>query len=120
MVGRAEVVIGVISDTHGLLRPEALGALKGSDFIVHAGDVGSLEILGRLGRIAPVTAVRGNVDTDSWAASMLAAWRRCSATTSSASLRDRPGRRASTRRMSRSVISQSEPSWYASITPGCT
>ena len=70
MVGRVEVVIGVISDTHGLLRPEALGALKGSNFIVHAGDVGSREILGRLGRIAPVTAVRGNVDTDSWAASL--------------------------------------------------
>jgi putative phosphoesterase len=70
MVPRTEVVIGVISDTHGLLRPEALAALKGSDFIVHAGDVGSPEILGRLGRIAPVTAVRGNVDTDSWAASL--------------------------------------------------
>jgi uncharacterized protein len=70
MVPQATALIGVISDTHGLLRPEALAALEGSDLIVHAGDVGSPEILGRLGRIAPVTAVRGNVDTDSWAASL--------------------------------------------------
>jgi uncharacterized protein len=55
-------VVGVISDTHGLLRPEALEALRGSVAIVHAGDVGDESILTELGRIAPVTAVRGNVD----------------------------------------------------------
>lgn len=55
--------IGVISDTHGLLRPEALAALRGSDHIIHAGDVGPAEILDALRAIAPVTAVRGNVDT---------------------------------------------------------
>lgn len=54
--------LGVISDTHGLLRPEALAALAGSDRIVHAGDVGDRCILDELARIAPVTAVRGNVD----------------------------------------------------------
>lgn len=59
--------IGVISDTHGLLRPEALVALQGSDRIIHAGDVGDPEILDRLSEIAPVTAVRGNVDRESWA-----------------------------------------------------
>src|SRR5215472_13532900 len=60
-------IVGVISDTHGLLRAEAIEALRGSDFIVHAGDVGAPEILGKLGAIAPVTAVRGNVDGGSWA-----------------------------------------------------
>ncbi len=59
--------IGVISDTHGLLRPEAVDALKGSELIIHAGDVGAPEILETLGRIAPVVAVRGNVDTATWA-----------------------------------------------------
>jgi putative phosphoesterase len=54
--------IGVISDTHGLLRPEALTALRGSDHILHAGDVGDPEILEVLARIAPVTAIRGNID----------------------------------------------------------
>jgi uncharacterized protein len=61
------VIVGVISDTHGLLRPEALRALEGTDTIVHAGDVGSPEILVQLAEIAPVTAVRGNVDNDAWA-----------------------------------------------------
>jgi putative phosphoesterase len=61
------VIIGVISDTHGLLRPEALAALQGSDCIIHAGDVGDLEILNKLAAIAPVTAVRGNVDRGAWA-----------------------------------------------------
>ncbi len=61
------LVLGVISDTHGLLRPEALDALRGSIRILHAGDVGSPEILAALERIAPVTAIRGNIDTDSWA-----------------------------------------------------
>ena len=60
-------VVGIISDTHGLLRPEALLALRGSDHILHAGDVGPPDILERLREIAPVTAVRGNVDTDAWA-----------------------------------------------------
>jgi len=54
--------IGLISDTHGLLRPEALQAMRGSDFIVHAGDIGDPAILEQLARIAPVTAVRGNND----------------------------------------------------------
>jgi putative phosphoesterase len=60
-------IIGVISDTHGLLRPEALSALRGSDHIVHAGDIGDPAILKKLGRIAPVTAIRGNVDRAAWA-----------------------------------------------------
>src|SRR5512146_1047555 len=59
--------IGLISDTHGLLRAEALDALSGSDLIVHAGDIGDPAILERLSRIAPVTAVRGNNDTGAWA-----------------------------------------------------
>jgi putative phosphoesterase len=59
--------IGVISDTHGLMRPEALAALAGVSHIVHAGDIGSAEVLAELGRIAPVTAVRGNNDTAPWA-----------------------------------------------------
>jgi len=59
--------LGVISDTHGLLRPEAERALRGVDLIVHAGDVGKAEVLSRLKRIAPVFAVRGNVDTEEWA-----------------------------------------------------
>jgi putative phosphoesterase len=54
--------IGVISDTHGLLRPEAIETLAGVDHILHAGDVGGIEILERLRAIAPVTAIRGNVD----------------------------------------------------------
>ena len=60
-------VIGVISDTHGLLRPEALAALTGVDHIIHAGDIGDPAILTRLAAIAPVTAVRGNVDLEPWA-----------------------------------------------------
>ena len=59
--------VGVISDTHGLLRPEALNALRGSDYIIHAGDVGDPGILAQLGAIAPVTAVRGNTDRERWA-----------------------------------------------------
>ncbi|MGA9811248.1 MAG: metallophosphoesterase family protein [Terriglobales bacterium] len=62
--------IGVISDTHGLLRPEALAALRGSDYIIHAGDIGDPDILKRLAKIAPVTAIRGNVDRDAWALKM--------------------------------------------------
>jgi len=56
------VRIGVISDTHGLLRPEALAALTGADHILHAGDVGDPDILTRLKAIAPVTAIQGNID----------------------------------------------------------
>ena len=62
--------IGVISDTHGLLRPEAIAALSGSDRILHAGDVGDPEIIDRLRELAPVTAVRGNVDRGPWAAAL--------------------------------------------------
>ena len=61
------VVIGIISDTHGLLRAEAIEALRGSDHIIHAGDVGDPEILGKLSTIAPVTAIRGNIDKGDWA-----------------------------------------------------
>ncbi len=56
------MLIGVISDTHGVLRPEALAALRGAEHILHAGDVGGAAILDRLREIAPVTAIRGNVD----------------------------------------------------------
>jgi uncharacterized protein len=59
--------LGLISDTHGLLRAEALRALRGSDLILHAGDVGAPAILDALRTIAPVVAVRGNVDTEKWA-----------------------------------------------------
>jgi putative phosphoesterase len=59
--------VGLISDTHGLLRPEALAALAGVAQIVHAGDIGSENVLAQLRSIAPVTAVRGNNDKDSWA-----------------------------------------------------
>src|SRR5271165_1197133 len=61
------MIVGVISDTHGQLRREAADALRGVDHILHAGDVGDPAILDALGQIAPVTAVRGNVDTQSWA-----------------------------------------------------
>ena len=69
---RAKVprTIGLISDTHGLLRPEALRALRVSDLIIHAGDVGDPSILEALANIAPVVAVRGNVDTADWAKSL--------------------------------------------------
>jgi len=59
--------IGVISDTHGLVRAEALAALHGSDLIVHAGDIGSPDVIGALQTLAPVFTVRGNVDRDAWA-----------------------------------------------------
>lgn len=60
-------VVGVISDTHGLLRPDALRALRGSDLIVHAGDIGSPDILLQLAELSPVIAIRGNIDWDDWA-----------------------------------------------------
>ncbi len=56
------MLIGVISDTHGMLRPEALAALQGVEHILHAGDVGDAQILAALSEIAPVTAIRGNID----------------------------------------------------------
>jgi uncharacterized protein len=61
------IQIGVISDTHGLLRPEAVETLRGSEHIIHAGDVGTSEILDQLSKIAPITAIRGNVDKSAWA-----------------------------------------------------
>lgn len=63
----ADHVLGIISDTHGLLRPEATDALEGCERIIHAGDVGKPEVLGRLRQVAPVVAVRGNVDHGAWA-----------------------------------------------------
>jgi uncharacterized protein len=66
-MNRNPKTIGLISDTHGLLRPQALRALEGSDLIIHAGDVGAPEILEALKTLAPVFAVRGNVDMEPWA-----------------------------------------------------
>lgn len=62
--------IGLISDTHGLLRPQALAALQSSDLIIHAGDVGNPEIIEQLHAVAPVVAVRGNIDRGYWAAQL--------------------------------------------------
>jgi putative phosphoesterase len=61
------VTVGVISDTHGLLRPEALAALRGADLVLHAGDVGSADVLEDLSSLGRVVAVRGNVDRGDWA-----------------------------------------------------
>ncbi len=66
----ADYVVGVISDTHGFLRPEAVAELKSSELIVHAGDIGTPEVLDELGKIAPVIAVRGNSDKGAWAATL--------------------------------------------------
>ena len=60
--------IGIISDTHGLLRPEAVAALKGCDRIIHAGDIGKAEVLDALRQLAPLDTIRGNVDSGEWAA----------------------------------------------------
>ena len=65
-----DITVGVISDTHGLIRPEAVEALRDSALIIHAGDVGAPEVLEQLRAIAPTIAVRGNVDTDRWAQSL--------------------------------------------------
>lgn len=59
--------IGLISDTHGLLRPEAIAFLRGCDHIIHGGDIGKASVLDKLSEIAPVTAVRGNNDKEAWA-----------------------------------------------------
>src|SRR6476469_349039 len=64
------ILVGVISDTHGLLRPEAVAAVRGTDMIIHAGDVGRPEVLDALRQLAPTVAVRGNVDTQAWAAKL--------------------------------------------------
>jgi putative phosphoesterase len=64
--------VGLISDTHGLLRPEAVEALTGVEHILHAGDIGSADVLTNLAKIAPVTAVRGNNDKGAWAAAISA------------------------------------------------
>ena len=61
------MVVGLIADTHGLLRPEALERLRGAEHIIHAGDIGAPWIVDALAEIAPVTAIRGNVDVDDWA-----------------------------------------------------
>lgn len=66
----ASARLGVISDTHGLVRAQALEALRGVDLILHAGDIGGAGVLETLAKIAPVTAVRGNNDTGAWAASL--------------------------------------------------
>ena len=71
-MGKNAQMIGLISDTHGLLRPQALRALRGSDLIVHAGDVGKPEVLDALKNLAPVTAVSGNIEQGPHAA----AWAR--------------------------------------------
>jgi putative phosphoesterase len=62
--------VGLISDTHGLIRPEALAVLKGSELIIHAGDIGKPDVLGALASIAPVVAIKGNNDRDSWASDL--------------------------------------------------
>ena len=67
---RDERLVGVISDTHGLLRPQAIAALAGVGHIIHAGDIGAPEVLAALGEIAPVTAVRGNNDRSPWASEL--------------------------------------------------
>ena len=64
------IKVGVIADTHGLLRPEAVTVLKDSELIIHAGDVGNPKILKNLRNVAPVTAIRGNVDRGAWAQSL--------------------------------------------------
>jgi putative phosphoesterase len=62
--------VGVISDTHGLLRPEVIHALRGSDHIIHAGDIGSAAVLVELAHLASLTTIRGNVDTQPWASTL--------------------------------------------------
>ena len=69
-IGASCTTLGLISDTHGLLRLEALDALRGADLIIHAGDVGGPEIIEALKNLAPVIAVRGNTDNDPWAAEL--------------------------------------------------
>jgi len=70
MTNAARKLIGVISDTHGLVRPQAIEAMAGADLILHAGDIGNQEVLDTLNQIAPVIAVRGNNDKGEWAQSL--------------------------------------------------
>lgn len=70
MTNAARKLIGVISDTHGLVRPQAIEALAGADLVLHAGDIGNQEVLDTLNQIAPVVAVRGNNDKGEWAQSL--------------------------------------------------
>jgi uncharacterized protein len=67
---QGEILVGVISDTHGLLRPEAVAALRGTDLIIHAGDVGAPEVIDALHNLAPTFVVRGNVDKAHWAGAL--------------------------------------------------
>ena len=69
-MGGTTITVGVISDTHGLLRPEATQALKGAELILHAGDVGNPDVLDRLRAISRTVAIRGNVDTGEWASAL--------------------------------------------------
>ena len=70
MTNAARKLIGVISDTHGLVRPQAIEAMAGADLVLHAGDIGNQEVLDTLNQIAPVIAVRGNNDKGEWAQSL--------------------------------------------------
>lgn len=70
MAARQGMRVGILSDTHGLLRPQALAALQGSDRIIHGGDIGNAEILEQLAALAPLTVVRGNNDSGGWAAAI--------------------------------------------------
>jgi uncharacterized protein len=67
-MSKVNLRLGVISDTHGLLRPEAVAALRGCDLIIHAGDVGTASVIDGLRQVAPTFAIRGNIDSGSWAA----------------------------------------------------
>ena len=66
----SEVLVGIISDTHGLVRPEAVRALKGSELLIHAGDIGNPQVIEQLHEIAPTFVVRGNNDRGAWAAGL--------------------------------------------------
>ena len=65
-----EIIVGIISDTHGLLRREAIAVLRSSDMIIHAGDVGNPDVIKALEDVAPTFAVRGNIDKGTWAADL--------------------------------------------------
>jgi uncharacterized protein len=69
-VPAGQILVGVISDTHGLIRPEAIAALKGSDLIIHAGDVGAPDVLDALRKLGPTFVVRGNIDQAHWAGAL--------------------------------------------------
>jgi len=69
-VAAGQILVGIISDTHGLIRPEAVAALKGADLIIHAGDVGSPDVLDALRKLAPTFVVRGNIDKADWAGAL--------------------------------------------------